>query len=168
MLSFSVLISPMLSPEKIRLYSPTCGVIIVLVPEISFKTLGMRAEASNNNFVPSFFNCLISESNASDFAILIPIPIAALSAFFGIVLINLLTDPAVSLSSGIGKAIIFGEKHLTATRIDLGIAVYTRSVPDLRAAIEASIGAPWYNLLPPTTRTVPLSPFLEDSKRGTM
>jgi hypothetical protein len=42
-----------------------------------------------------------------------------------------------------------------------------RSVPALRAAIDASKGAPWYILLPPPTRTVPLSPFLEDAWRGT-
>jgi hypothetical protein len=42
-----------------------------------------------------------------------------------------------------------------------------RSVPALRAAIDASKGAPWYILLPPPTRTVPLSPFLENAWRGT-
>jgi hypothetical protein len=41
-------------------------------------------------------------------------------------------DLTVNLSPGNGNAIIF----------NLGTAVYTRSVPDLIAAIEASRGAP--------------------------
>ena len=61
---------------------------------------------------------------------------------------------------------MFGENALTGTMLDLVTAVYTRSVPALRAAIEASKSAPRYVLLPPTTRTVPLSPFLEDGQCG--
>jgi hypothetical protein len=37
---------------------------------------------------------------------------------------------------------IFGEKDLTAMIFDLGTAIYRRSTPDLRAAIEVSRGAP--------------------------
>jgi hypothetical protein len=37
---------------------------------------------------------------------------------------------------------MFGENDLTGMVIDLGTAVYTKSVPDFRAAIEASTGAP--------------------------
>src|SRR6185437_8186232 len=116
---------------------------MVLVPDISCKTSGIRAEASNNNFVPPLFSCLINATIASGFAILIPIPIAAVSCFFGVIATILLADPTVNLSSGNGSAMMFGEKALTGTIIDLGTAVYTRSVPDLIAAIEASKGAPW-------------------------
>jgi hypothetical protein len=98
---------------------------------------------------------------------LMPIPIAALSALFGIIATSLFADPIVNLSSGNGSAIMFGEEDLTDTTLDLGTAVYTMSVPALRAAIDASKGAPWYILLPPATRTIPLSPFLEDVRRGT-
>ena len=74
---------------------------------------------------------------------LMPIPIAALSALFGIIATSLFADPTVNLSSGNGSAIIFGEADLVTRIFDLGTVVYTRSVPDLKAAIEASIGAPW-------------------------
>src|SRR5690242_15777355 len=140
---------------------------MVPVPDISCNTSGIRADASNSNFIPSLLSPLINASNASGFAILIPIPIAAVSGFFGVVDKILLADPTVNLPSGKGNAIIFAEADLTGTIFDRGIAVYTRSVPDLRAAIEASKGAPWYIVLPPTTRTIPLSPFLEDAIRGT-
>lgn len=40
--------------------------------------------------------------------------------------------------------------------------MYTKSVPDLSAAIDANIGAPWYILFPPTTSIIPLSPFLDE------
>ena len=140
---------------------------MVLVPDISCRTSGIRAEASNINFVPSFLSCLINATIASDFAMLMPIPIAALSALFGIIATSLFADPIVNLSSGNGSAIMFGEEDLTDTTLDLGTAVYTMSVPALRAAIDASKGAPWYILLPPATRTIPLSPFLEDVRRGT-
>ena len=112
-------------------------------------------------------SCLINATIASDFAMLMPIPIAALSALFGIIATSLFADPIVNLSSGNGSAIMFGEEDLTDTTLDLGTAVYTMSVPALRAAIDASKGAPWYILLPPATRTIPLSPFLEDVRRGT-
>jgi len=61
---------------------------------------------------------------------------------FGMLATSLLADPMVNLSSGRGNAMIFGEKDLTATIFDLGTAVYRRSIPDLRAAIEVSKGAP--------------------------
>ena len=68
---------------------------------------------------------------------------AALSALFGIIATSLFADPIVNLSSGNGNAIIFGEADLVTRIFDLGTVVYTRSVPHLKAAIEASIGAPW-------------------------
>jgi hypothetical protein len=71
-----------------------------------------------------------------------PIPIAALSGLFGITAKSLLEEPTVNLSSGRGRAIIFGEKDLVATILDRGTAVYTRSVPDLSAASEVRRGAP--------------------------
>ena len=92
--------------------------------------------------MPPFFSCFISAINAFGSAILIPIPIAAVLGFFGMIAISLLADPIVNLSSGRGNAMIFGEKDLRATIFDLGTAVYRRSTPDLRAAIEVSRGAP--------------------------
>jgi hypothetical protein len=51
-------------------------------------------------------------------------PISALSGFFGVIAAILLVYPTVNLSSGNGNAIMFGEKDLTDTMLDLGTAVY--------------------------------------------
>ena len=99
---------------------------MVLVPDISCRTSGIRAEASNSNFVPSLLSCLIKATIASGFAILIPIPIVALSALFGIIATSLFADPMVNLSSGNGSAIMFGEEDLTDTTLDLGIGSVVR------------------------------------------
>ena len=48
----------------------------------------------------------------------------------------------MSLSSASGRAIILGDDDLTGIIFDLGTAVYTKSVPDLRADSDARIGAP--------------------------
>lgn len=116
--------------------------MIVLVPVISFRISGIRAEASNNNFVSIPFNRLISDFSASGLAIVIPIPIAAEWGFFGSIEVSLFAEPKVNLSSEVGSTIKFGEKALADCDSDLGTAVYTRSLPDLSAASDASIGAP--------------------------
>jgi hypothetical protein len=67
---------------------------------------------------------------------------AAELGFFGSIEASLLAAPRVSLSSDIGNTIAFGDMALVDKVFDLGTAVYTRSVPDLMAASEASIGAP--------------------------
>src|SRR5919107_4175024 len=97
--------------------------MIVSVPHISLRTVGIRDEASSSNLVPSLFRLLINECNASCRATVIPIPIAAAWGFFGIIAISRLAEPVVNLSSDIGNAIIFGAKDLTATLLDLGTAV---------------------------------------------
>jgi hypothetical protein len=93
-------------------------------------------------------------------------PMAAESGLLGSIATSRLAEPTVSLSSANGSAIISGDADLTGITFDLGTAVYTKSVPDLKADNEARIGAPWYILFPPTMRTVPLSPFLELSDLG--
>jgi hypothetical protein len=97
--------------------------MIVSVPDISLRTAGNKAEESKSSLVPELFSALISECNASGRARLIPIPIAAVLGFFGIIATSRFAEPIVNLSSDIGNAIIFGEKDLTATMIDLGTAV---------------------------------------------
>lgn len=114
----------------------------MLVPVISFKISGIRAEASNNNFVSIPLNRLMSDFSASGLAIVIPIPIAAEWGFFGSIEISLFAAPNVNLSSDVGRTIKLGENALVDSDSDLGTAVYTRSVPDLSAASDASIGAP--------------------------
>ncbi|GBC73929.1 hypothetical protein HRbin04_01338 [archaeon HR04] len=97
--------------------------------------------------------------SASTFAILKPIPIAALSTLFGSIPLSLLTEPFVSLASGSGSTIMLGLYALKDGAMLSGTATYTRSAPLLYAASAAKSGAPWYILLPPTINTTPLSPF---------
>ncbi len=79
---------------------------------------------------------------ASGSAMLMPIPMAAASARLGSIAASLFAEPTVNLSSGSGSAIMAGENDLTAVIIERGTAVYTKSVPDLSAAIEVRTGAP--------------------------
>src|ERR671925_351505 len=116
--------------------------MIVPVSAISSNTAGTRAEASSSNRVPFSLSLLISDFSASGLAIVIPIPIAAEWGFFGSIEISLFAAPNVNLSSDVGSTIKLGEKALVDRDSDLGTAVYTRSVPDLSAARDASIGAP--------------------------
>jgi hypothetical protein len=79
---------------------------------------------------------------AAELVIVIPIPNAAASGFFGRLDNNHLAERVVNSSVDKGKAIIFGECDLTDTILVLGTAVKTKSVPDLKADSDASIGAP--------------------------
>src|SRR5215467_7017042 len=117
--------------------------MIVFVFSIWLKTLGIRADASNRSLVLLVCIPLTSAKRDSGFEIVSPIPMAAESGLLGSIATSRLAEPTVSLSSANGKAIILGDADLTGIIFDLGTAVYTKSVPDLKADSEARIGAPW-------------------------
>ena len=83
--------------------------MIVSVPDMSLRAAGTKDEESSSSRVPELFSLVMSECNASGRARLMPIPIAAVLGFFGIIATSLFAEPIVNLSSDIGNAIIFGE-----------------------------------------------------------
>src|SRR5215813_9468365 len=98
-----------MSCSKILRYSPGCGVITALVPDITFKISGTSAEASSNSFVPIDCKPVINVAKATGLAVVIPIPMAAASGFFGRLDKSQLAERVVNSSVDKGKAIIFGE-----------------------------------------------------------
>lgn len=85
----------------------------------------------------------MNTANALGLAIVIPIPMAAASGLSGRLDNSRFAEPTVNSSVDNGKAIIFGDCDLIVTILDLGMAVYTKSAPDLSTDSDARIGAPW-------------------------
>ena len=102
-----------------------------------------NALASKESRTSLFNNSWIRIFNEDFSATANPIPIVAESKFFGMAPSNFLTAPRVSFWSTSGITIRLGEMALVDWVLIFGTDVYTKSVPDLKAAKEERIGAPW-------------------------
>ena len=124
--------------------SPGCGVTMQLELGSRGSTSGTSADASRTRRTSISISDFTSFSSAPRSATASPIPIAAESSPTGSIPRSFEAEPLVSLASAIGTTIRSGDAALVADTLCFGTAVYTRSEPNLRAARDDSIGAPWY------------------------